>query len=425
MAYQVRGTYGTGVGPVYYHVRKKFLEDVYTRSSLAKLCQTKTIPLNSGEYLKLTRRMQLPLITSALTEGTKGTPQKVYAQDINVRPDTWGGSIQVSRMLQDTFISPALEAYTGQLSEQAFRSMNLELQKTILGEDADEATTLKEAEAGCILMSADADAYGTYNLTFTATTTGTTTSFISSAVSATNDEYNGGVITFTHPASQNYGLARRIENFTSGDDAIHWTSPVKVAPSETSASGEAETVAVGYNAQSLNLTAGTDVMTSSLCRRAKAMLDKHMARTFKNGFYRGSLDPENFFHLSADSGVGAWGDTKYTTVEYIQGFPTTIMRIGGVEFLHETEPYKLAITSQYDYSATGGLVLVPIMGQDALGRCGLTGRTDTEIKVKHPGPQTVDDPHDELHVMSWTTTFARLPLNACHCVGVLTYPNAL
>lgn len=415
MAYQLTGTYGTGIGPTYTFVVKKLLETAKPLMPLAGLAQTKTIPLHSGKTAKFTRLMQLAKVTTAATENAAATPVAPTAQEFEVTTAIWENAIGLSTFLDDTFINPALAAYSEILGINAGESMELELQKT-LG-----AVSTTDDIAGMMAFVADDSQYGTNNVTGTATSAGTTTKLIDTALTQAADFWKGGWITFTNPAEQNYGLSRKCLAFDASADSLYWTTAVKVATSSTAPKTTYRLASPGATS---SLTAGTDVLNAKVLRRVKTLLHKHMAMPLSGGFYVGTVDPDNEEHLTGDTATGGFIEThKYTDNTII--LDGELGRLAGVRLVAETNPYELSSSSSYDYSDGGALVMNFVVGRDCLGRCGLSGQADTQVLIKRSGPQTTSDPTDKLCTMAWKTTFARLRLNSCWGVGVLTSPTRI
>jgi len=177
------------------------------------------------------------------------------------------------------------------------------------------------------------------------------------------------------------------------------------------------------------LTAGTDIMKAVLVRRAVGILRKEMARPIRGADYVMIAGPESYHNISEQTGSGEYIDIhKYDNATQLLG--GEVGRIAGCRIVFDNKPYKLAATTPYDYSATGGLHVSFVLGRDALGACGLQGQntlgqSDTQVIIKRPGPQTTSDPSNKFSTAAWKTTFARLSINACNAVGIVTYPNTL
>ena len=449
MAVQVTGTYGTGIGPTYTYILKKTLEYAQPLMPLHQFVQKKLIPLQSGKTARFTRLMHLLPITAAGTEGAALATLKPYAMHFDVTVKEWENAIACSSLLDDTFITPALEAYLEILGINMGESMNLELQKTLWGETYNETSDTYKADVGCIGLLGDATTadLGKWNLNWTADTSGSTTTFIAPAADndkvggAYNDDLIGGSIVFTNPVSQNYGLGRRIFDWTSSAPTATWKTAVKVVTQKTApASGPTanyvETARImchgtaeGAAGAATALTAGTDIMKATLVRRAVGILRKEMARPIRGADFVMVVGPEEYHNLASQTASGEYVDIhKYDNASQLLG--GEVGRIAGCRIIFDNKPYKLAATTPYNYSATGGLHMSFVLGQDALGACGLQGQNtlgqaDTQVIIKHPGPQTTSDPTNKFSTAGWKTTFARLSLNACNAVGIVTYPNAL
>jgi len=411
MAVQITGTYGTGIGPTYTFVVKRLLETAKPLMPLANLAQTKTVPLHAGKTAQFTRLMTLAKVTSAATEGAAATPVAPVAQDFTVTIAEWENAISVSSLLDDTFINPLLTSYAEILGINAGESMETELQKTMAG------TSTTDDAANMLALVYDASQVGTNNKSGTATATGTTTSLTDTNRTEAYDFWKGGWITFTNPAEQNYGLSRKCLAFDATDDIIYWTTAVKVATTTST------TYRIGSPGATSSLTAGTDVMCADALRRCRTLLHKNKALPLSGGFYAGTVDPDNEYHLTGEStAVSGFIDVmKYADSGVL--LTGELGRLGGVRMVLETTPYEASSTSSYDYSAGGALVLNFVLGRDCLGRCGLSGQSDTQVITKRPGPQTTSDPTNKFCTMAWKTTFARLGLNSCWGVGLLTSPT--
>jgi len=299
-----------------------------------------------------------------------------------------------------------------------------------------------------LLGDATTASLGKWNLNWSAATSGSTTTFITAASNndkvggAYNDDLIGGSIVFTNPVSQNYGLGRRIYDYASSAPTVTWKTAVKQttqanAPATTPATADyCDTArlmchgsAEGATGAATALTAGTDIMTAALIRRAVGVLRKEMARPIRGADFVCIAGPESYHNVAEQTGSGEYIDIhKYDNATQLLG--SEVGRIAGCRIVFDNKPYKLAATTPYDYSATGGLHVSFVLGRDALGACGLQGQNtlgqaDTQVIIKRPGPQTTSDPSNKFSTAAWKTTFARLSLNACNAVGIVTYPNTL
>jgi len=286
------------------------------------------------------------------------------------------------------------------------------LQKTLAG------VSTTDDISGITGFVADDSQYGTNNVFGTATSAGTTTKLVDTALTQAADYWKGGWIVFTNPAEQNYGLGRRPLAFDATADSVYWTTAVKVA---TSTSTQYRMSSPGATS---SLATGTDIMSAKVLRRAKTLLDKQMAMPISGGHYVGTIDPDSQDALINESGAGGF-------IQCHQYVDNTILldgelgRIAGVRMVKDTNPHSLSSTSAYAYDAEGALMLNFVLGRDCLGKCGLSGLTDTEVYIKRPGPQTTSDPTNKFCTMGWKTTFARLRLNACWGIGVMTAPTRI
>ena len=437
MAVQVTGTYGTGIGPTYTHIDKKLLETAKPYMPLHGLAEKKLIPLHSGKTGQFTRLMRIPKATSALTEGAADTPVKPYATDFSVTVAEWGKSISVSTLLDDTFISPALLAYTEILGINAGQTMNLELQKTLWGNAFDSAAN---SVHGCIGLAGERTTPGDFNQELTANSTGSTTTFgynelFSGNLEATEgDDFKGGCITFNNPQSPNYGYARRISDSSSTSPVtLTWLGAVKVAHNDANTLlYGAETARITHfkTTGATKMTQGTDILRAKTIRRAYAVLDAECALPFVKGDYAIVIPPNSMATLAEETSTGGFLDTyKYTDTGPI--LDNEIARTAGFRVLKETEPYLVDATAATigNYTGTkGDMEVVFALGKGCLGACGLQGQNnlgenDTKIIIHRPGPQTTSDPTEMFSTMAWKTTWARLSLNACWGVGIVVWPN--
>ena len=439
MAYTTSGASAystTGIGPLYTYVQKKLLASAKPYMPLHTLAQKRLIPLHSGKTARFTRLMQIPIVTSAAQEATAATPVQVYATHLDTTVDIWEKAIGVSTLLDDTFITPALTAYTENLGINCGQSMQLQLQETLWA-----PTGASDDVSGCIGLVNDRSAIGTMNYLCTATTTGTTTTFVDSAMytnmaQTEGGDHIGGMITFNNPKSQLYGTARRISDSASTTGTVTWATATNVVPNAKGAACGYETARVcglGVGGAAV-MTAGTDFLRAKTLRRAHAILRKECALPITGTYYAACVGPDNEAHLKGDeASAGEFIDTfRYTDNEPI--LTNEIGRIAGVRIMSETNPYLIDATygsTMGDYTGTAtDLQVVFVLGRDCLGVCGLQGQndlgeSDTKVIIHRPGPQSISDPTEKLCTMAWKTTFARLPLNACFGVGIVTAPTAL
>lgn len=441
MAVQVTGTYGTGIGPTYTHIIKKLLEHANPKMPVHQFVQKRWIPLNTGKTAQFTRLLHIAPVTSPLTEGSATTPGKVYAQDFTVSVEEWGKAIACSTLLDDTFINPALDAHIELLGINAGESMQLELQKTLWGEDYDETTRTAEANVGCIGLTwfATADA-GKRNVLSTADSTGTTTTYVANDLNTApsygdnNDTFLGASIVFTNPQSPNYGLGRRVYDSTSSSPTITWKTAVKVKTGtldDTNLTANLETARLSSfgSAGGNDMTQGTDILSAGALRRAVGILRKESAEPYSDPYFVAVVSPESYDNLLGSTSTGDFVDIhKYTTTAPL--LTNECGRLAGCRIVLDNKPYKLSASTPYDYSSSGTLHVTFVLGKNALGACGLQGQlklgvTDTNVIIKRPGPQTVSLPLNEYGTAGWKTTFGRLSLNACSAVGIVTYPSAL
>ena len=447
MAVQVTGTYGTGIGPVHTHVIKKLLEYAKPMMPLHTYATKKFIPFNSGKTAQFTRVMHLDPVTSAGTEGAALTPVAPYAQDFTATVEEWENAISVSTLLDDTFINPALEAYTEVLGINLGESMQLELYKTLWGPNLD--ATTQDAAIGCIPLIFDESQLSTNNMNVYCTTSGTTTTFVSTTLYAGNgalhDSYIGGGFMIVDPKSPLYGKGRRISDSTSSTGiltttfaavpAIPWGSYDGTTSSDTTEAYCSNFgTAAGSTYPALDLTQGTDILHAVALRRADMLLRKCSAPPMSGSYYVALAGPKDYADLinDADSPGGFLDSNRYTNPQPI--FENEVGRIGGCIVTLDNRPYHLnetaSATTIGDYSATGNLGFVPVLGRGALGCVGLqgqlqVGKTDTDVIIKRPGPQTTSDPTNKFCTAGWKTTFARLSLDGTRAVGIITYPTAL
>jgi len=344
--------------------------------------------------------------------------------------------------------------------------MQLELQKTLWGEDYDETTNTYEANVGCIGLTWSATAATTNKLNhnMASDSTGTTATFIdkgniTSAYANNDDTFIGGGIVFTNPQDPNYGFGRRVYDYASATGAITWKTVVPVLTGSLDGTNQVtdpvDFCTARVNAMcsqtTLALTQGTDILSTGALRRAVAILRKENAPPFTEPYYgfkasRGDtaqgecttftepyygcvVSPDEYHNLANASSTGDFIDIhKYTDIGPL--LTNEVGNIAGCRVVMDNRPYKLAITQPHDYSASGGLHMTFVLGKNCLGAAGLQGQlrvgeTDTTVIIKRPGPQTVSDPLNKRGTAGWKTVFGRLSLNACNGVGIITYPYSL
>ena len=413
MAVTITGAYAsTKIGPTYTHNVKKLLEMAKDNMPLAQLAQTVTIPLNSGLTARFTRLLRMAKVTSALTEGASGTEVNVAAKHFDVTCADWGNFTQISSLLDDTFINPAVTAYMDVLGINAGESMNLQLQISLAG------ASITDDIAGITPYIYDASHLTTYNKKGTASAAGSTKSLIDTSGLATEaaDFWKYGWIDFTNPAEANYGLSRRVLAFDATSDIVWWTTAVNIA---TSISTTYRISAPGA------LAAGTDALAPATFRYALDRLRKQKASPIWGAYYALTMSPESesdCFNVASAGTANIWEAYKYTNNEPI--LANEIGKYGGFKILRDSNPYTVVITTM-QYSDTGTAEICFALGKNALGRAGLSGQTDTKYIIKHPGPQTTSDALDQFHTAGWKTNFARMPINACAAVGLVVAPTGI
>ncbi len=381
---------------------------------LAGLAQKVVIPLNSGLTAKFTRPLRMAKITTASTagEGVALTPLAVTAQTKSVTVAEWENAISVGTLLDDSFINPVLSGWMEILGINAGQSMELELQKTLGGE------TILVDTAGIMPLVYDVSQVTTNNKSGTATHTGVTTNLRDTTVlTQAADYWVGGYIAFTNPEEKNYGLSRKVLAFDATSDIVWWTTAVAVATTT------ATTYVIGSPGATSSLTTGTDVLCADALRRGVRLLRKQSALPIQGGYFVMPVDPDNEYHLTGETAAGGFIDIhKYVdNTILLEG---EIGKVGGVRMVRETTPFELSATAlNYEQVAGGALTMNFLLGRDCLGKCGLSGTSDTQIIVKRPGAQTTSDPSNKFSTAAWKTTFARLSLNACWGVGIITAPS--
>jgi len=415
MAVTATGTSQTGnIGVSFHFYNKKLLECAAPKMPLAQFAQTVTVPLNSGEVAVFTKLMQLAPVTSALDETTAASAVQVYSSQISTTVARWGKAIGVSTLLDDTFINKPTTAYSEILGINAGESMNLELGKTLLG-----ASTTDD-KAGVIALVYDSSQLSTNNISGTATAAGSTTSLIDTTglAAITADLVKGGWISFTNPQEQNFGISRKILALDATSDIVWWTTAIPVATSTST------TYRIGHfgHASSSTTTGGSDIYCMAAVVRATSLLEKNFAMTFPDGYWRGTLCPDSEAHFLTETSVGTWV-SRHQYADQTNLLDGEIGRFHGVRYSRDNKPYRISDAAGFPYSATGAIFADFILGRDSLGRCGLSGQTDTQFIVKRPGPQTTSDPTNNFCTASWVTTFARLSLNACSAVAIITEPT--
>ena len=149
-------------------------------------------------------------------------------------------------------------------------------------------------------------------------------------------------------------------------------------------------------------TAGTrdgitasDVMTSTLIRKAVRTLRKNNAKPVDGKYFIGIVDPEVAYDLMNDS---LWQDvSKYNGGEAIKS--GEIGRLGGVRFFETTQVKVDNNTSSVP------IHLCMIIGKDAYGVVDVEGSAKPEMIVKQLGSAGTDDPLNQRASAGWKSMF--------------------
>ena len=426
-----------GTAPFWVMVYKTFLEAVNAVPGFKDDFNRQLLPMSSGTRGSWTQIINLSKVTAALSsETTNPTAKAAKVRQLFADPVLWGDSVEVSVLAQGTTPDNFEQQVTARLGDQAGRSMHTQLGAVLTGvalgvANGDVAGAVHLVAGGGIAGKTtvvEGVATASASNSTTAYVYGNLTSPSGTLVSASNNWAKGGYIVFIDPTTQNYGLARKIKGSQNIDATNHifdWTTAINVTP----VTGERALVCGLRGTDTTAMTQGTNVLKAIDMRRAARVLRRGKASKFGDGLFHGGFDPDDVFYMQNEgagsaSTAGTFADIfKYTSAApYVRGEEDLTMFGCRMKFM--TEPHTLASTAAvYDLKTddTGALHCSYVVGQGAAGYAGFSSYADSRI-ILAKGPDK-SDAMGLKDVLSWLTSFAKLPINAQQACVIVGYPT--
>ena len=398
---------------------KKFLTAIRDKLRMAPLGQPRPLPKYSGKTIDW--RRYLPIgknITSAtLTEGVNPSATTFSTQSISATIKEYGAFGKITSLLADTFRDPEVKGAVGQFAEHGAGIVDL-------------LTHMEVASNGGYPMRADLDK----SCEFKGTVDGAGSLYFYDAELLSNTDYgdadddlNQSVVIIT--SGTGYGQARAITDYDATGGAYgEGQCTISPAWDTTPANGDNYTV-VTFD----DINAGDDFMASAM-KRAVARLRDNKASTGESDYYVAVVDPFTIEGIQNDS---AWTEVGLYA-DHTSMFKGEVGKRWGIRFILETQPFRFPVTARgtagtsygpgatgANYSSSGSVTMVPVLGKEAYGVTRLVGEGGTVDKpmiyIRKPGPNSTDQPLPRFSTVGWMTRFVAKALNPMFCVNVAVY----
>lgn len=410
---------------IYYN--KKFLRLVKQHLRMIPLGQPKPLPKGRGAIVQFERYLNLALSLSAthLAEGVNPNATQFKTQKLQATIKEWGAFGQITSFLADTFIDKGVDGAVDVFAEHGARALDLMAHSEVACNGSyglradldatyrfsgvvDDATTLKIADTALSLNTNYGDA---------------------------DDDLNQSICVIT--SGTGYGQARVPTDYdltgdALGDGTMIFTNAFDVAP----VAGDT------YVVTSFDDTIETagDKLTYEACKRAVALLRSNRAMTGDANYYVGVADPFIMEDIMDDT---KWKDVQTYKDQTTGIFRGEVGKFCGIRFIEETNAFRFPVgpisspaatdgpgyfdptrgtaASYSNYSATGTLALVPILGREAFGVTNFStdgARSEPIVHVKTPGPNSTDQPLNRFKTVGWLIAAVQKALNPLFCVSI-------
>lgn len=385
------------------YYRKLFLMTAQKELIMDQFCRKESIPKNSGKVINWPRYRTLGPVTAALTEGANPTEQNMTAQEIEATVEQWGGVFKPTDLYSDTTRDAKLEGYIKEVAEQKAQTYDLLI------------STEQALEGGWPLLAGNSASYHTTGTPSSGDADTVVSNDLYTLSGANNDFFNGGRIHIKATDATNFGMTRPIHDYTqngsagtaeiSGDTSIGSRYPSDF-PASVDTTDDFVVIAT------TNL-ASTDVVTDNDLKRARRALKWNNAKPFSGGFFVMVVDPDVLYDIQAAT---AWLTMQEYRTDRTEIFKGEIGKLWGIKVVEATQPYRQG-TTDYSYSATGAIHVVPVFGKEAIAMAELSSQTQ-QLIFKKPGPGDTSNPLNMYSSVGWKFTAAAKTLNAQYSVNI-------
>jgi hypothetical protein len=377
----------------------RFLRKVKEKIVMDQVAQKRPYKRSMGKTVDFFRYLQLSPVTAHLTEGDSGSEAAITGQNVQATIKEMGAWYKPTSLLKMTSRDRNLDKYVDVAADQMAESYDLKLM---------EAQALTGGWP--ILADGDTDHYKTG---VSVTTGATSDEFVSTTLVQANDYFNGGRAIFTAAAGPTYGFCFPIDDFVAATDLA------SISDTATYSGGSEYPPDMEQNCSTSDVftiagtkdLGATDIPTSTNLKYCLRVLQDNKAQPISGRYYIGILDPFTHMDLMADTN---WLNVQ-TYKDSTKGiFKGEVGSIWGIRFIMTTQPWRQAVAS-YQYSATGAVHVIPIMGREALAAIDLQGQGKHMI-VHNEGSKS--DPLDMYSTVGWKFINAARTLNALFSVNL-------
>jgi len=393
-------SYATNTTTVSTAIRKKWeakvLETASVEAIAARFQSGRIMGKGEGGELYINRILRPAKVTSADTEGYlygAADAKQLTTDSISITPSKWGDSFGfTSEQDWDSFLknSDAKDVIASQMAQ----SCDYQVMKTMA--------------TGCLRHRIDKDA--TCQVSGTVTTADTAgTSLVSTALTQSDDHWNGGFATITSPDGGCYDEASKVTDFTASSDA----AVVSFSNGLTLASDYRLTVGTNL--------AATDVMSITGLLDVAAIHSKTKTKRFPGGILRGFMDAAQERDL--------WDDTTflnsaiYDSSERFRNYK--LMRWLDEEFIIADDMYR-EDGDGTENQATGLVYVTPIFGDDSYTVVKWdNGKGYFATKFEFVDKADSGNLRGDMKWISWRSRFGSKVTRATSIVGLMTGATSL
>lgn len=382
--------------------RRIFLDTAQEELIMKQFCRQEKLEKNHGKTVNWPRYRTQSAVTAALTEGENPTEQNMAAQEIEATVEQWGGVFKPTDFFSDTTRDTRLEEYIEEVAQQQALTYDLLI------------ATEQALEGGWPLLAGNDSTYFT---TGTPASGGvdTCTDAEFFTLLTTADDFNGGRFHVLAKDATNFGMTRPIDDYTVSDPngTISFSDDYGIGVRYPSDFPAAVDTTDDYLVIATKNLSATDIIATADLKRARRALTWNRAKHFTGGFFVMVVDPDVLYDISSDS---TWVDLqKYKESE--RGiFKHEVGKLWGIKVVEATQPYRQAVTD-YSYSESGAVHVVPIFGKQAIAMAELSSQSQQMI-FKKPGKNDTSNPLNMFSTVGWKFAAAAKVLNAQYSVNI-------
>lgn len=407
---------------IYYD--KKFLDVVKSSLKLVSMGQRRPLPMGEGKTIEFFRYLNItPTVSDAiLIEGRNPDATVITGQKIQAALKEWGAFSQHSSLIRKTHIDRNLAGVSELWGEHAGNIHDLITKNEVMAN-------------GAMPLAVDLSTTST----FSGTVDSASSTTIADTALSTNTDFGDAdadmkqcLVTIT--GGTGYGQQRAVSDYDATDGSAEGLVTISPAWDVTPAADDTYTVTTCDE-----LTTG-DTLSYNAVLRARTNLAKYKAPKWAGGWYVGIVDP--------DTAEGLMKDTTWKNIQQYRDSVTGIFegeigKLAGVRFIEESAGFKFPNitrdsgttsygvgvnnpgTSYTNYSATGAVTSVPILGKNAFGvttfRNQMGQLPRPMIRTKTSGPNTTSDPLDRVSTVGWMNEYVCKALNPLFAQQVWCY----